>query len=113
MIEGVGLIYILVGYYFGLVHVIFVYFFVFVTVGFNIVFTYICILIEELSFKKFSSLKTLGYHLLYSFIENVGYRQITVYWRIRGIWQFLRNFKTVRENGVKVSDLIKNLTAKK
>jgi cellulose synthase/poly-beta-1,6-N-acetylglucosamine synthase-like glycosyltransferase len=113
LIECIGFVYVFVGYYFGMVNVVFVYFFLFITIGFNIIFTYICILIEELSFKKFSSLKTLVYHLVYSFIENVGYRQLTVYWRMRGIWQFISNFKTIRANGEKVSNLIKSLKVKK
>jgi hypothetical protein len=27
--------------------------------------------------------------LLYGFLENFGYRQMTLWWRIRGIWDFL------------------------
>jgi hypothetical protein len=27
--------------------------------------------------------------LLYAFLENFGYRQMTLWWRLRGIWDFL------------------------
>jgi hypothetical protein len=27
--------------------------------------------------------------LLYGFLENFGYRQMTLWWRLRGIWDFL------------------------
>jgi hypothetical protein len=26
-------------------------------------------------------------------LENLGYRQMTVYWRLRGLWKFLRGRK--------------------
>ncbi len=106
-IELLGFLTIFIGYYYGAIHIAFVYLFLLVTLGFTLIFTLFCILIEELSFKKLSSLKTLTYFLFYNFLENVGYRQLTVFWRIRGTWNFFRDLKTVRKNSKRIDTLMK------
>ncbi len=109
VVEIVGMVYVLLAYYFGLVHVIFIYFFILLTFGFNFVFTLTCILIEELTFKKFSSLKTLLYHLLYNCIENFGYRQLTAIWRLEGILLFFKDMNHVKKISAQVSSFIKHI----
>lgn len=111
-VEAIGFAYVIIAYCFGLIHIDFVYLFIAITIGFNIIFTVICVLIEEVSFKKFSSLGVLCYHLLYSFLENIGYRQMTVLWRIRGTWHFLKEYKRARKTSQYVDSLIHNFRQK-
>lgn len=64
-----------------------------VSIGFSIVYSMVCLLIEELSFKKYSSLKTVFMLFLFSIVENIGYRQLNIYWRMRAFFKFFKNFK--------------------
>ena len=70
-----------------------------VTFVFMFIFTVACLFIEELSFKKYSSLSSLVKLLLYNFIDNIGYRQMNLLWRFRGFIHFCKRFKKVREEG--------------
>ena len=45
----------------------------------------ISVFIEELSFKKYPKLSDILKIVMYSFLENLGYRQRTLRWRLQGI----------------------------
>lgn len=48
------------------------------------------IALEELSFRKYTRLRDLLGLLALGVLENLGYRQMTLYWRLRGFVSFLR-----------------------
>lgn len=96
IIEALGMIYIIVGFFFGKVFFHFFVFFLITTWGFTLLFTTICILIEEFSFNRYPNLRSLIYLFLYNLLENFGYRQMYVVWRLKGCWNFLKNFRRVR-----------------
>ncbi len=53
------------------------------------------LLLEEISFRRYSSTSTFIKLALCAALENLGYRQLTVWWRIQGIAQyFFRLLKT-------------------
>jgi cellulose synthase/poly-beta-1,6-N-acetylglucosamine synthase-like glycosyltransferase len=47
--------------------------------------------LEELSFRKYSRVRDLLTLTLYGCLENFGYRQLTSWWRIVGLYDFLRH----------------------
>ena len=49
------------------------------------------VLLEELSFRRYPRLSDLLRLVAFGVIENFGYRQLTTWWRVRGIVDFLRN----------------------
>lgn len=48
------------------------------------------LLLEELSFHRYSRWRELGTLALFAFLENFGYRQLTLWWRVRGMVDYLR-----------------------
>ncbi|MCH9613081.1 MAG: hypothetical protein S4CHLAM102_15850 [Chlamydiia bacterium] len=90
VVEVFAYTYVFVGLYYGLIDTIYLKSILYVGFGLTTVFTAFCILIEELSFKKFTSFRTIVTLLYYSFIENLYYRQLSLWWRINGIWRFIR-----------------------
>jgi cellulose synthase/poly-beta-1,6-N-acetylglucosamine synthase-like glycosyltransferase len=54
---------------------------VFVSIG--------ALILEEVSYGKYPALGDILRLAKYSVLENFGYRQLTVWWRLKGIWQHL------------------------
>lgn len=52
------------------------------------------VVLEELSFKRYLRVRDLLTLVLYGFLENFGYRQLTSWWRVLGILDFLRGRQT-------------------
>lgn len=48
------------------------------------------LVLEELSFRRYLGVEDLLTLMLYGFLENFGYRQLTSWWRLQGIVDFLR-----------------------
>jgi cellulose synthase/poly-beta-1,6-N-acetylglucosamine synthase-like glycosyltransferase len=47
------------------------------------------LVLEEVSYGKYPRLRDILRLAMYSVMENFGYRQLTVFWRLKGIWQHL------------------------
>jgi len=52
------------------------------------------LILEELSFSRYKRLRDVFKFLLAAIIENIGYRQLTCFWRFLGIIDFLRGDKS-------------------
>ena len=59
-----------------------------VLLGMVLSLTTICL--EELSFRRFPKITHLCYLILYSILENCGYRQLHAYWRFKGFLDYYR-----------------------
>lgn len=55
------------------------------------------VLLEELTYRRYSDWKEVARLLLYCLFEHFPYRQMTLVWRLQGIWQYLRGDLTWRE----------------
>ena len=51
------------------------------------------ILLEEITYRRYPEMKDLLRLLLYAVLENFGYRQMTVFYRVQGFIQYLRGHK--------------------
>ena len=89
-LELAGIILVPLGLALGLVNVRFALLFVLVAYGYAIVVTLAAMAVEELSFHKYPRWRDLGATLLASVAENLGYRQLTAWWRVEGWWAGLR-----------------------
>lgn len=47
------------------------------------------VILEEVSFRKYPRLLDLLRLAMYGVLENFGYRQLTLWWRLRGSWDFI------------------------
>ncbi len=90
VIEAIGLIMLLAGLLVGAVDVPFAVLFFSVAYGLGMLMSVIAILLEELAFRRYGRPRDRAWLLLWAVLENLGYRQLTVFWRLRGIVGFLR-----------------------
>jgi len=107
--EAIGYILVITGWIFGFLNTPFFLLLFVVTLGFTFVYSLICLLIEELSFKKYSSLKTVMMMFLLSLVENLGYRQLMIYWRLKAFVKFFKNFSQTKAESQRLSKLMKKV----
>jgi cellulose synthase/poly-beta-1,6-N-acetylglucosamine synthase-like glycosyltransferase len=50
----------------------------------------LAVLLEDLAFRRYPSVRDLGRLLVGAVLENFGFRQLTVWWRVRAFWEYLR-----------------------
>jgi cellulose synthase/poly-beta-1,6-N-acetylglucosamine synthase-like glycosyltransferase len=50
----------------------------------------LAVLLEDLAFRRYASVGDLVRLLIGAVLENFGYRQLTVWWRVRAFWEYLR-----------------------
>jgi len=74
----------------GAVDLSFAVLFFLVAYGLGIVLATFTLALEELSFHRYERLSDRFLMMLWAVFENLGYRQLTVVWRLRGMWKFLR-----------------------
>ena len=55
------------------------------------------VLLEEMTYRRYSQWREVARLLLYCLFEHFPYRQMTLIWRLQGIWQYLRGDLTWRE----------------
>jgi cellulose synthase/poly-beta-1,6-N-acetylglucosamine synthase-like glycosyltransferase len=51
------------------------------------------VLLEDLTFRRYPGYRDLSVLLLYAFLENIGYRQVILYYRFQGVVRFLAGFR--------------------
>jgi hypothetical protein len=63
----------------------------------------LAVLLEDLAFRRYPTVGDLGRLLVGAMLENFGYRQITMWWRILAFWEYLRgdlSWGTMERRGV-------------
>lgn len=78
----------------GLLNVQFLMLFLAVAIAYGMVVSLISVLAEEMAFKTYSSFKDILVLSFYSFIENLGYRQIHGWWQLGGLIDFFKGNKS-------------------
>lgn len=90
VVEGAGLLSLSAAFALGIMNVPFAVLFLMVAYGLSAVLTVMTFALEEFTFHRYDRLSDRWLLLCYAFFENVGYRQLTVYWRLRGLVKFAR-----------------------
>jgi len=83
VVELVGYLITGLGLAFGLVNVSFALLFVLVAWGYGMLLSIWAVVLEEVSFRRYRRLGDLFRLLLFAALENFGYRQCTVWWRLK------------------------------
>jgi cellulose synthase/poly-beta-1,6-N-acetylglucosamine synthase-like glycosyltransferase len=60
-----------------------------VAYGYALLISLVALAVEEYSFHRYSRWRDLGAAVLASVLENIGYRQLTAFWRVQGAWSAL------------------------
>src|SRR5437588_633803 len=55
------------------------------------------VLLEEMTYRRYSDWREVARLLLYAMVEHFPYRQLTMIWRLQGLWQYLRGDLKWRE----------------
>ena len=61
------------------------------------------VLLEEMTYRRYSDWREVARLLLYCLLEHFPYRQMTMIWRLQGVWQYLRgdlHWREMRRVGV-------------
>jgi cellulose synthase/poly-beta-1,6-N-acetylglucosamine synthase-like glycosyltransferase len=90
IVEALGLVMLVATMAVGLVDRTFAILFFALAVGIGLVLSVATLLLDQASFMRYRKPADLGWLLLWAVVENVGYRQLTVYWRLRGLVKYLR-----------------------
>lgn len=90
VIEVVGFIYFFLLLIMGLFEAPFVLMFFAAAVLLGMVVSVAAVLCEELTFRRYPKVRDVLVLTLYSFMENIGYRQIHSWWRFKGLLDYLK-----------------------
>lgn len=64
------------------------------------------VLQEELTYRRYNDWRDVARLVVYCFLEHFPYRQIQIFWRLRGMWQYLQGdntWQTVQRKGFESS----------
>ena len=90
LIEVLGYVVIIIGLWAGMVDVSFALLFMLVAWGYGMLLSIWAVVLEEVSFRRYGRFGDLFRLLLYASLENFGYRQRTVWWRLKAfvsVWK--------------------------
>jgi cellulose synthase/poly-beta-1,6-N-acetylglucosamine synthase-like glycosyltransferase len=90
VIELAGLVAMAAGLAVGAINLPFAVLFALVAFGYSFLITIASIALEEFSFHRYRRWSDLGWLVLATVAENLGYRQLTAVWRLEGLWEQLR-----------------------
>jgi cellulose synthase/poly-beta-1,6-N-acetylglucosamine synthase-like glycosyltransferase len=93
VVELAGLVTLIMGLAFGIIDWSFAALFFLTAYGLGTALTAFTLIIEDLSFHRYDTFRDRAMLFWWALLENLGYRQMTVYWRLRGLWKFLRGRK--------------------
>ena len=86
VVEVAGYLITAVGFAFHLIDVPFALLFVLVAWGYGMLLSLWAVVLEEVSFRRYGRLGDLLRLLGYAVFEAFGYRQLTVWWRLKAFW---------------------------
>ncbi|MBI5274506.1 MAG: glycosyltransferase family 2 protein [Chlamydiales bacterium] len=108
IIEMLGFVTVFTGWWFGFLDVQLLIFLFVISLGYSTMFTVTCLCMEELSYHSYPTFKNLLLWLFYSFVENIGYRQFTIFWRIRAFVMFIKRWNIIKKNNSYIHQIIKD-----
>ena len=83
VVEAMGLVVVIAALLAGSMSVPIALLFIMVAYGYGLVLAALALLLEEINFPRYRTLRDRPLMLLWAVVENLGYRQLTVYWRLR------------------------------
>jgi cellulose synthase/poly-beta-1,6-N-acetylglucosamine synthase-like glycosyltransferase len=90
VVELVGIVAVVLGFALGVVSFDFALLFAAVAMLFGVALSVAALLVEEISFHKYKRWQDIGIGVLASIGENIGYRQLHAWWRLKGLISAVR-----------------------
>jgi cellulose synthase/poly-beta-1,6-N-acetylglucosamine synthase-like glycosyltransferase len=95
LLEAFGILVVPVGLLLGVINIPFAVLFLLIAYGYAIFVTLCSLAVEEWAYHRHERWRDLALIVVASVVENIGYRQLTVVWRLEGWWSSVRNKKQV------------------
>lgn len=93
IVELIGLVTVSISYLFGIVDTSFMLLFLTVSLFFGVLLSVATLALEEISFSVYPNWRDLLRMTMFGIFENFGYRQLTLYWRLRGMVNYFRGVR--------------------
>ncbi len=90
VVEVVGFLMMIIGLIIGVIPWIAPLLYLLASWGLTIALSFVSVSMEITSFRRYQYLRQILRLLWYSFSENFGFRQLYIYWRLKGIWQYFK-----------------------
>lgn len=90
IVEAVGILGILAGLAIGAVNIGFALLFFLVAYGYALMLTTSTLVLEEIAYHRYEGVVNRFLLLFWAVAESAGYRQLTVFWRLRGLVRWVR-----------------------
>jgi len=90
IVELTGVVVVIAGLALGFVNIPFAVLFAGVAFGYGMFVSLAALAVEEFSFHRYRRWRDLAAGVLAALLENVGYRQLHAWWRLQGLWRFVR-----------------------
>lgn len=90
VVEALGLLILAATLAVGIIDTTFAALFFALAIGIGLVLSVATLLLDQAAFMRFRRPRDLAWLVWWSVAENLGYRQMTVYWRLRGLVKYMR-----------------------
>jgi cellulose synthase/poly-beta-1,6-N-acetylglucosamine synthase-like glycosyltransferase len=90
VVEAVGLVGLVLGMIVGAIDWPFAVLFFLSAYGLGALLTMATLVLEEMTFHRYEGFGDRLLLVAWTLLENCGYRQMTVWWRLKGMWSYLR-----------------------
>jgi cellulose synthase/poly-beta-1,6-N-acetylglucosamine synthase-like glycosyltransferase len=94
LVEAVGLLGLVLGLVMGAIDWPFAIMFFLVAYALGATLTMMTLVLEEMSFHRYAGFGDRVLLVVWALLENLGYRQMTVWWRLGGLWKYLRGSRS-------------------
>jgi cellulose synthase/poly-beta-1,6-N-acetylglucosamine synthase-like glycosyltransferase len=104
--EAIGVLLILVSLIFGLGNPLYTFYLILFSIGFMVLVNIYVVLLDLLAFQQYTQFKNLVKMLAFCVLESVGYRQLTILWRLKAFYRVMRGavqWDVVVKTGIKKS----------
>ena len=90
VVELIGYCSLVLGVLVGGINVQFASLFLLVAIAYGLLLSFWAIVLEELSFRRYGKPRDLLWMFLFAVLETLGYRQMTVWFRLKAFWSYAR-----------------------
>jgi len=90
IVEALGLVVLAASLTVGLIDHTFALLYFALAIGIGLVLSVATLILDQASFMRYRRPGDLAWLVWWSVAENLGFRQMTVYWRLRGLWKYMR-----------------------
>jgi cellulose synthase/poly-beta-1,6-N-acetylglucosamine synthase-like glycosyltransferase len=94
IVELFGLIALPIAIKLGIINWTFALMFLAVAIGYALLLSVWGVILEATSFRRYTKASDYALLILFAVLENFGYRQMTLVFRLRGFWRYFRGVKT-------------------